>query len=143
MKLKKRQVNKIENLKKAYFNIGNNHYYEGYHIENKKWNGWAMPYFNKYIADLIAHNYSSRDFSITYNENDDCYLVITKDNGSITDEYTIKKLVIETEDGKKEVYDFASVGWTWDSYTIDELKSNPHAHIVYENKTIENIELEY
>ena len=32
---------------KAYFNIGNSEYYEGYHIKDERWNGWARPYFEK------------------------------------------------------------------------------------------------
>lgn len=125
---------------KAFFNIGNNQYYEGYHEKDKTWNGWAMPYFNKNMADLIAHNYSSRDFIISYISQDDCYIIITKENDIITDEYIAEKLVIDTDDGKKEVYDFASLGWTWDSYTIDEVKEKSIAYIIHENKEVETIE---
>lgn len=137
----------MEDIKeKAYFNIGNNHYYEGYHVKDETWNGWAMPYFNKYIADLLAHNCSTRNFLITYISQDDCYIVITKENDTITDESIIEKLVIDTKEGKKEVYDFASIGWTWDAYTIDEVKDMTRAYIIHENKeieTIETIEIDY
>jgi len=47
--------------------IDNNEYYEGYHIEERRWNGWATPKFEKHVADLIAHNFSSTDFNIKYN----------------------------------------------------------------------------
>ena len=38
---------------KAYFNIGNSEYYEGYHIKDERWNGWARPYFENCIAELF------------------------------------------------------------------------------------------
>ena len=41
---------------KAYFNIGNSEYYEGYHIKDERWNGWARPYFEKCIAELYMIN---------------------------------------------------------------------------------------
>ncbi len=130
-------------IKKAYFNIGNNHYYEGYHDENKVWNGWAMPYFNKYIADLLTNNCSTKDFSITYNSEKDCYIVITKENDTVIDESIAEKMTIDTEEGQKEVYDFATLGWTWDSYTIDEVRKISNSYIIYENEAIESIEIDY
>ena len=45
----------MENLQeKAYFNIGNSEYYEGYYIKENRWNGWARPYFEKCIAELFV-----------------------------------------------------------------------------------------
>ena len=43
---------------KAYFNIGNSEYYEGYHIKDERWNGWARPYFEKCIAELFVNNFA-------------------------------------------------------------------------------------
>ena len=51
---------------KAYFNIGNSEYYEGYHIKDERWNGWARPYFEKCIAELFVNNFATRDFQIVY-----------------------------------------------------------------------------
>ena len=74
----------IENLeKKAYFNIDNNEYYEGYHIEDRRWNGWATPSFEKYVADLIAHNFSTSNFKIKYDEKNDYYRITEKEDGKI------------------------------------------------------------
>ena len=56
----------MENLQeKAYFNIGNSEYYEGYYIKENRWNGWARPYFEKCIAELFVY---SREKSYRYKE---------------------------------------------------------------------------
>ena len=120
----------IETLnKKAYFNIDNGDYYEGYHIPENRWNGWATPKFEKNIADLIAHNFSTKDYKINYDKENNCYIIIDENN----EVEKVEKLTINTKDGKKEVYDFGSVGWTWDSYTLDEVKESHNAHIIYNN----------
>lgn len=117
-------IEKLE--RKAYFNIGNCEYYEGYHIPENRWNGWATPKFEKYIADLITHNFSTKDFKINYDKENDCYIIINESN----EVEKVEKSTINTNDGKKEVYDFGSVGWTWDSYTLDEAKKRNDAHII-------------
>ncbi len=127
----------IENLpKKAYFNIDSNEYYEGYHIESRSWNGWAMPSFEKYVADLIAYNCSTTDYKVIYDRNNDCYNIIQTENSKVIEEIKVEKHIINTTDGEKEVYDFGSIGWTWEDYTIDELKEIKDA-IIIANKTIE------
>lgn len=121
---------------KAYFNIGSNEYYVGFHEPEKTWNGWAMPKFEKHIADLVANNVSTPSYEVCYYDIDDCYLVIEREDIRIVNVERIEKQTINTIDGEKEVYDFGSVGWTWDAYTIDEVKSKADA------KIIENIEHE-
>ncbi len=122
--------------KKAYFNISNNEYYEGYHIENERWNGWARPSFEKHIADLIAHNFSTRDYKISYDRKDDCYNIIQTENSKVIEELKAEKHIINTTDGEKEIYDFGSIGWTWDDYTLDEVKEKLNANIIA-SKSIE------
>lgn len=65
---------------KAYFNIGNSEYYEGYHIKDERWNGWARPYFEKCIAELFVNNFATRDFQIVYDKYTDCYICKTLEN---------------------------------------------------------------
>lgn len=133
------------NIEKAYFNIGNSEYYEGYHIKNKRWNGFATPSFEKHIADLIAHNFSTSDFKINYDKNKDCYCVNVYEDGKIIENYQFEKQTINTTDGKKDVYSLGAYYWTWDDYTLDEIKDNPNIHII-RNKNIEkddSINLEY
>lgn len=137
---------KIEKLSEiAYFNIGNTEYYEGYHIKGNNWNGWAMPCFEKRIADLIKHNFSSRDFQIIYDKNTDCYICKTIENDKISQVDVAEKKIINTKDGEKQVYDFGSIGWTWDSYTLDEAKEKYNANIIKnDNNEKENLlDLEY
>ena len=63
--MKKKWVSKMEKIQeKAYFNIGSRQYYEGYHIKDVRWNGWARPYFEKCIAELFVNN-------LTFLNNDD------------------------------------------------------------------------
>ena len=136
----------IENLeKKAYFNIDNNEYYEGYHIEDRRWNGWATPKFEKHVADFIAHNFSSTDFNIKYNEKNDYYSIIQKENGKIILEEKIKGQIINTTEGQKKVYGLGAFDWTWEDYTIEELEKNKDA-IIITNGIIEkddSINIEY
>ena len=132
-------------LKKAYFSIGNTEYYEGYHIESMRWNGWARPYFEKCIANLFVKNFSTRDFQITYDKNEDCYICKTLENDKVIETEIVEKKIIQTKDGTKDVYDFGSVGWTWDDYTIDELKDLEDINIITSNKLVEkdSINLDY
>lgn len=137
---------RIEKLEqKAFFNIDNSEYYEGYYIEDNRWNGFARPRFEKYIADLIAHNFSTSDFKVSYDKKQDCYCIIVYENNQITESYKAEKGTINTVDGEKEVYDFGSLGWCWDDFNLDEIKDKPNINII-RNKTIEkddSINLEY
>lgn len=121
---------------KAYFNIGSNEYYEGYHIDSIRWNGFARPYFERYIADLFVNNFSTSDYQIVYDKYTDCYICKTLENDKVTQIDIAEKTIIDTKDGTKEVYNFGSVGWTWDSYTLEDLKNNDkeHVHIISADK---------
>lgn len=128
--MKKRLVIRLENIQeKAYFNIGNNDYYEGYHIDNIRWNGFARPYFEKCIADLFINNFASQYYEIVYDKYTDCYICKTLENGKVIQSDIAEKTTINTKDGKKEVYDFGSIGWTWDSYTLEELKEKDKEYV--------------
>lgn len=120
----------IEKFEKAYFNIDSDEYYAGFHDPEKRWNGWATPKFEKHIADLIANKVSTPSYEICYYDIDDCYLVIEREQVRIINVEKIEKQTINTMDGEKVVYDFGSVGWTWDSYSLDEVKSKSDANII-------------
>ena len=122
---------------KAYFNIGSNEYYEGYYIKDNRWNGWARPYFEKNIADLFVNNFSTVNFEIVYDKYTDCYICKTLENGIVISTDIAEKKTINTKDGEKEVYDFGSIGWTWDDYTLDEIKDKENANIISRDKLIE------
>ena len=136
----------IENLeKKAYFNIDNNEYYEGYHIEDRRWNGWATPCFEKYVADLIAHNFSTSNFKIKYDEKNDYHRITEKEDGKIILSEKIKGHIINTTEGQKKVYSLGAFDWTWEDYTIDELKEFKNANIITNQikEKEDSINLEY
>lgn len=122
---------------KAFFNIGNLEYYEGYYDKRQRWNGWARPYFEKSIAELIAHNFSSSDYQIVYDKYTDCFICKIYENDSVTETEIIEKKIISTSEGKKELYDFGSIGWTWDDYELKDLKNMKDIHIITKDK-IEN-----
>lgn len=122
---------------KAYFNIGNSEYYEGYHIKDERWNGWARPYFEKCIAELFVNNFATRDFQIVYDKYTDCYICKTLENDIVTATDIAEKKIINTKEGAKKVYDFGSIGWTWDDYTLDEIKIRENIHIITPDKFIE------
>ena len=144
--MKKKWVSKMEKLQeKAYFNIGNTEYYEGYHIKDVRWNGWARPYFEKCIADLFINNLSTNDFQIIYDKYTDCYICKTLENDKVIATDIAEKMTINTKDGTKDVYDFGSIGWTWDDYTLDEIKNLEDIHIITPDKLNEKdfINLDY
>ena len=130
---------------KAYFNIGSSEYYEGYHFKDERWNGWARPYFEKCIAELFVNNFATRDFQIVYDKYTDCYICKTLENDIVTAADIAEKKIINTKEGAKEVYDFGSIGWTWDDYTLDEIKNRENIHIITPDKLIEkdSINLDY
>lgn len=130
---------------KAYFNIGNTEYYEGYHIKSNRWNGWARPYFEKCIAELFINNFSTNNFQIVYDKYTDCYICKTLENNKVIQTDIAEKMTIDTIEGTKDVYDFGSIGWTWDDYTFDEIKNQEDIHIITPDKLIEkdSINLEY
>lgn len=130
---------------KAYFNIGSRQYYEGYHIKGVRWNGWARPYFEKCIAELFVNNFSTRDFQIVYDKYTDCYICKTLENDKVISTDIAEKMSINTKDGIKEVYDFGSIGWTWDDYTLDEIKNRDDIYIVTPQNVLEkdSVNLDY
>ena len=103
-----------------------------------------MPYFEKRIADLIKHNFASSNFQIVYDKYTDCYICKTIENDKVSQVDMAEKKIINTKDGEKEVYDFGSIGWTWDSYTLDEAKEQYNANIIKSKKDKEElIDLDY
>lgn len=143
--MRKKLVNSMEKeYIKAYFNIGSNEFYEGYYIKEQRWNGFAMPCFEGDIANLFINNFSSEYFEIIYDKDSDCYICNTLEDGKIIQTDIAEKKIINTENGKKEVYDFA-LGWTWDDYKLEDLKNEKNISIITTDKTIEkdSINLEY
>ena len=130
-------------IKKPYFNIDGSDYYEGYYDKNVRWNGWAIPFFEKDIADIISRNFSSPDYLIVYDKEIDSYICNSLENGKVVESYIANKLILDTIDGKKELYDFGSAGWTWDDYSIDELNrlKDIKIYTIEENK--EDMDIEY
>ena len=59
--------------------------------------------------------------------------------------FITEKMSITTKDGTKEVYDFGSIGWTWDDYTLDEIKNRDDIYIVTPQNVLEkdSVNLDY
>lgn len=115
---------------KAFFNIGSSEYYEGYYDKEVKWNGWARPYFEKEIADCIAHNFSGSNYRIVYDKYTDSFICKIYENDVVSETELIEKKIIETNEGRKELYDFGSIGWTWDDYNLEEIKNLDNINII-------------
>ena len=131
---------KIEIQEKGYFNLDSREYYEGYHIKDNRWNGFATPSFEREIADIIAHNCSTSDFKIGYDEERDCYIVTEYEGITILNTYCFEKHVIDTTEGRKEVYSMGAYYWTWNDYTLDKVKIEEDAIIVSNDTEIEKEE---
>lgn len=144
--MKKRQVINISKFEKAYFNIGSNEYYEGYHIKDNRWNGFATPCFEKEIADAISHNCSTSDYKISYDKSKDSYIVKMYEGRKIVETYLFEKSVIDTPDGKKEVYAMGAYYWTWHAYSFDKVREDPNANIISNNAEVnkeDSIDMDY
>ena len=126
--------------KKAYFNIDiQNEYYEGYHLPEYRWNGWAMPFFEKSIALIIARNMSNDVADIEYDEKRDSFIYTDKETG---EKEEFRKIVISTEEGKKELYEIGTACWVWDDYTIEEVYKDAEA-IIYSTENTKDKEENY
>lgn len=134
---------KKNNIEKAYFNTGDDNFYEGYHVKSRRWNGFATPSFERKVADLIAHDFSTSDCKISYNEKKKCYCIATYENGKVIESYQVEKETINTADGNKEVYSLGAYYWTWDDYTFDEIKDKLNVHIIKNIEKDDSINLEY
>ena len=134
--MKKRQVIRVEKLKKSYFSIDIcDEYYEGYHNPNFRWNGWAVPYFTKEVADIIKNNMSSDDLEITYDKEKDQYVAIF--NNNIEEKEVYEKEIIDMPEGKIEVYPIGAGSWIWDDYSLEDVKKDSDA-IIISSETITN-----
>ncbi len=137
----------IENIEeKSYFNIGTNEYYEGYHIKERRWNGFATPKFEKRVADIICQKCSSSDLKIQYDEEKASYIVTVYEGNEIIDTYSFDKFIIDTTEGKKEVYAIGSYYWTWDDYSLDEIKEDVDGIIITNTIEVEketSIDIDY
>ena len=74
----------MNHIKKAYFSIdGDYRFYEGYHY-GTNWNGWAMPYFTKEIADEIVKNVCDGiTYTMSYDSDNDRYIAHIIENNKI------------------------------------------------------------
>lgn len=123
-------------VEKAYFNIDtSNEFYEGYHNPNIRWNGWAMPYFVKEIADIIIQKISvPKDLEISYDDKNDNYIAKVYADGKVDEINIFKKSIIDTPDGKKEVYAIGSGYWVWDSFHLEQAEKYSYAKVISPNK---------
>lgn len=129
-------------LEKAYFNIDDSDYFEGYYYKESHWNGWAMPMFEKEIANLLIQAFSvENDFEIVYDKYTDCYICKTIEDDVVIQTDIAEKVTVNTKEGIKEVYDFGSIGWTWNDYNIEEIKDKHSTNRIIKKEKY--IDLEY
>ncbi len=131
-------------IKKAYFNIdGQREYYEGYHNPKELWNGWAMPYFEKKIANVIKENMTKYGAKMEYDEENDYYTNIFPDEDEETEDKQIfHSITLDTLDGEKKLYQIGSAYWIWTEYTLEKIKGND-SEIISLNKDSDVVKTKY
>ena len=99
-------------LSKETFSIEGMMPFKGYHDPEKRWNGWAVPYFEWSVAVRITtwiNDWSGKG-----------QLRVDKDRGVIIDledpeaPFDIEASMTATEDGDKMLYPVGSGWWIWD-----------------------------
>lgn len=136
----------IEKFEKAYFNIDcQDEYYEGYHIPKFRWNGWAVPYFVKEVIDKMITAMKEHQVNIVFDAEKEKYFVSFEDLEGI-EEFT--KEIIDTPEGKIEVYSIGGYSWVWDNYSLEDAQKDADSVIITPDAVIKknnsiNMDIEY
>lgn len=94
----------------AVFSIDDEKKYKGWTFDDD-WNGWACPYFEKKEADAIM-----KDFKGKFDKKKNAYLFNPEGDGDkvpLADWDVYEMQVIDTPDGKKEVWAIGAWAWVW------------------------------
>lgn len=100
----------------GFFQIDDGVIYEGFHDPDARWNGWAMPYFTREVANLVASEIPQLEDKspYAYFEGDTCYVW---DYG--LEEYEAYEPT--TLEGVDElVYGIGAGSWIWDNASDSE-----------------------
>lgn len=125
-------------LLERYFAIEDGEYYKGYDNGNR-WNGWACPLFEKYIAYKICANAidDNETIRIRYDGKEDSFIIKSLNNSFEEECYRGKDYEINGE--VKHLYPIGSGLWCWDSYTRKEVYKSLKDDIDYIMTSIENV----
>ncbi len=135
----------MNHIKKAYFSIdGDYRFYEGYHY-GTNWNGWAIPYFTKEIADEIVKNVCDGiTYTMSYDSDNDRYIAhIIENNKIIETDYFESEYIKLNDTNSIKCYKIGAGYWTWDAYSKDKILKDNNIKIISESIKEENISLDY
>lgn len=107
--------------RKAVFTIdGFAEAYIGY-MGKSRWNGWAIPYFEKEEAIRVMKDYNKNsDSPMYYNEGKDKFYHFGTDSYSGE---TWRGEDMQTEDGIKHLYGIGAGSWIWDDTNKSDILS--------------------
>lgn len=102
-------------LHKATFSIDGQGHYPGW-TTLRTWNGWAMPLFERRVADEIAAELNLvSSLQTAYDPKRDAYVSKDVVNDPDGDEQVDAGEIVETPDGESlELYPLGSGSWVWD-----------------------------
>lgn len=135
----------MNHIKKAYFSIdGDYRFYEGYYY-GTNWNGWAMPYFTKEIADEIVKNVCDGiTYTMSYDSANDRYIAhIIENNKIIETDYFESEYIKLNDNNSIKCYKIGAGYWTWDAYSKDKIPKDNNIKIISAPIKEENISLDY
>jgi hypothetical protein len=98
----------MSELKRSVFRLCDGKFYEGVHNTERRWNGWAMPWFTEAVMLQIA-----KDAGLTVRFVD---LNSGVEYSSVFTDYNEDEEQLIIKDG---LYSFD--GWCWDTYTDTEI----------------------
>ncbi len=120
-------------LIKSYLTADDEHFYEGYYIDDYFWNGFRVPYFTKEVANRIVcdTNKSNKEYlELFYNKDNNCYECIDKqlidednphqDPSEYTTTFDTEEFTIDNK--KVTLYGIGASCWTWTICNPEEFK---------------------
>lgn len=99
--------------------------FEGYTFisEKNRWNGWAIPYFTKEVADKIAESMMERSNDVVkYRKDLNGYLAVLEGSSDL------EQFSAETIDGM-ELYSLGGGSWVWEELedlTYEQFEQHLH-----------------
>lgn len=107
----------MKSLTKNEFSIEGQKPFSGYYDPERDWNGWDCPYFEWAEAQKIVEWLNEWSGQIQLKiDNEKRAIVSVEDPESPFD---ITGLLIETDDGEKELYEIGTGWWIWSIHNTE------------------------
>ena len=98
---------------KAWFTFDDETYFEGYHVPNRRWNGFATPAFP--LSELKAYQkiYGGIDGFAQITIDDDGRVWVVEAGYENEPAFELFPATVETVDGVRVLYGLGAYCWTW------------------------------